>query len=51
MDSAKGEPNIPESGSRRVLHVAWLIALIAIKLTLITAMANHNIADFVYQGF
>ncbi len=32
-------------------RTAGLLLLIIIKLILITAMANRNISDFVYQGF
>lgn len=39
------------TSSHRTWRIAGLLVLIVIKLVFITAMANRNISDFVYQGF
>ena len=33
------------------IRMGLVIAAIIVKLALVTAMANRNIADFVYAGF
>lgn len=39
------------SSSLGALRWAWLIFALVVKLMLITAMQNHNISEFIYQGF
>lgn len=40
-----------QSSSLGALRWAWLILVLVVKLMLITAMQNHNISEFIYQGF
>lgn len=47
-----GMPNqAQQSSSLGGLRWAWLILVLVVKLMLITAMQNHNISEFIYQGF
>ena len=47
-----GTPNHAQpSSALGALRWAWLIVVLVVKLMLITAMQNHNISAFIYQGF